>query len=110
MADGSRAPPPAAPDGPWFPPSRAVPLPVELITGAAPWPAPQDHGWFPPSREHPLPVEIIGSGGGGGGYLPLEGGTLTGPLYLVGDPVTALEAASKGYVDAAVGSGGAPPI
>ena len=31
--------------------------------------------------------------------LPLSGGALTGPLTLAADPATALEAASKGYVD-----------
>jgi hypothetical protein len=34
-------------------------------------------------------------------YLPLTGGTLSGPLYLSGDPVTPLQAADKRYVDAA---------
>jgi hypothetical protein len=33
-------------------------------------------------------------------YLPLTGGTLTGPLGLSGAPTTPLEAATKGYVDA----------
>jgi hypothetical protein len=36
--------------------------------------------------------------------LPLAGGTMTGPLILSGDPVTALQAATKEYVDS-VGSG-----
>jgi hypothetical protein len=39
------------------------------------------------------------------GYLPLSGGTLTGPLSLVGDPTAALQPATKQYVDAG-GSGG----
>ena len=34
-----------------------------------------------------------------GGYLPLSGGTLTGPLQLNADPTTPLEAATKEYVD-----------
>jgi hypothetical protein len=33
------------------------------------------------------------------GYLPLTGGTLTGPLYLSEDPVQSTEAATKHYVD-----------
>ena len=37
------------------------------------------------------------------GYLPLSGGTLTGPLTLSGLPVSALQAASKSYVDASIG-------
>lgn len=36
-------------------------------------------------------------------YLPLAGGTLTGSLTLDADPTTALEAATKAYVDNAVG-------
>ena len=33
-------------------------------------------------------------------YLPLTGGTLTGPLTLAGNPVGVLDAAPKQYVDA----------
>ena len=36
----------------------------------------------------------------GTGFLPLNGGTLTGPLLLASDPVAALGAATKEYVDA----------
>lgn len=46
----------------------------------------------------------------GMGSLPLAGGTLTGPLYLQANPTSALQAATKQYVDNAVsnvqGSGG----
>ena len=35
-------------------------------------------------------------------YLPLSGGTMTGPLVLDGDPVSANQAATKHYVDASV--------
>ena len=35
----------------------------------------------------------------GGGYLPLTGGTLTGPLILDADPLVALGAATRQYVD-----------
>ena len=51
-----------------------------------------------------------GSGGTAsiGAYLPLAGGTLTGPVYLAGDPTDALQAATKAYVDAHSGSGGGP--
>ena len=35
----------------------------------------------------------------GGVYLPLSGGTLTGPLTLAGDPVNPLDAATKQYAD-----------
>jgi hypothetical protein len=34
-------------------------------------------------------------------YMPLSGGTMSGPLQLSGAPITALQAASKAYVDAA---------
>ena len=52
--------------------------------------------------------------GGGGGitqgdadlrYLKLVGGTLTGALTLSGDPASALQAATKAYVDANAGAG-----
>ena len=36
----------------------------------------------------------------GGPFLPLSGGALTGPLMLAADPVVALHAATKQYVDA----------
>lgn len=39
--------------------------------------------------------------------LPLTGGTLTGPLVLDDDPTSALEAATKQYVDANAGGGAA---
>lgn len=35
----------------------------------------------------------------GGDYLPLSGGTMTGPLALAGDPVIAMQATTKQYVD-----------
>jgi hypothetical protein len=34
-----------------------------------------------------------------GSYLPLAGGTLTGPLVLPGNPTSDLQAATKKYVD-----------
>jgi hypothetical protein len=37
-------------------------------------------------------------------YLPLTGGTLTGPLTLSGLPVSALQAATKSYVDSSIGA------
>lgn len=40
------------------------------------------------------------SGGGGGFYLPLSGGTLTGPLVLSGDPTTALNPVTLQYFNA----------
>lgn len=41
------------------------------------------------------------------GYLPLTGGTLTGALTLAADPVSALQAATKQYVDNASPGGSA---
>ncbi len=35
-------------------------------------------------------------------FLPLAGGTLSGPLTLSADPTTSLQAATKGYVDAVI--------
>lgn len=40
------------------------------------------------------------------GFLPLAGGTLTGPLILAADPTVPLGAATKQYVDAHAGGGG----
>ena len=39
-----------------------------------------------------------------GTYLPLAGGTMTGPVVLAGNPTGALQAAPKQYVDASVGT------
>lgn len=39
-------------------------------------------------------------GGPGGAFLPISGGTLTGPLILAADPAVALGAATKRYTDA----------
>jgi hypothetical protein len=44
------------------------------------------------------------SGATGSGFLPLTGGTLTGPLTLNADPIAALNAATKEYVDTPVTS------
>lgn len=46
------------------------------------------------------------AGATSGAFLPLTGGTLTGPLILAADPTTALGAATKQYVDAHAGGGG----
>src|SRR3954469_9554985 len=40
-----------------------------------------------------------------GPYLPLTGGTLSGPLILSGDPTLPLGAATKQYIDLRLGSG-----
>jgi hypothetical protein len=61
--------------------------------------------------EAPTDGAIYGRGGttpAWVGVLPLAGGTLTGPLLLAADPVAALGAATKAYVDAQVSGGGAP--
>jgi len=43
------------------------------------------------------------------GALPLSGGTMTGPITLVADPASALQPATKQYVDARVGGVGFLP-
>lgn len=40
----------------------------------------------------------------GQAFLPLGGGTMTGPLTLSGPPVSSLHAATKAYVDSLVGA------
>jgi hypothetical protein len=37
-----------------------------------------------------------------GPYLPLSGGSMTGPIVLSGDPATGAEAATRNYVDASI--------
>lgn len=51
-----------------------------------------------------VPPEVIPLTTTGGPFLPISGGQLTGPLLLAADPVVPLEAATKQYVDAAVGA------
>ena len=49
-----------------------------------------------------------GNGGGGSGYLPLTGGTMTGPISLPApNPTVPTQAAHKGYVDSAVAASAA---
>lgn len=45
-------------------------------------------------------------GGTGAGIVAFTGGTLTSPLYLSGNPTTALQAATKAYVDSQISSVG----
>lgn len=47
-------------------------------------------------------------GAGGAVYLPLSGGTMSGPLTLSGNPTQALQAATKQYVDTHGGLSDAP--
>ena len=46
-------------------------------------------------------TEITTAVGGAGPFMPLAGGTMTGPLVLAADPTAALEAATMQYTDAA---------
>ena len=57
----------------------------------------------PPIVDFPNTVPVAVSGGVGADYLPLVGGTMLGPIVLPADPATALQAATKAYVDAHVG-------
>lgn len=47
---------------------------------------------------------------GAGSFLETGGGVMTGRLQLAGLPVSALEAATKGYIDAVISSGAYVPI
>ena len=60
-------------------------------------------------RYIPLSVGSVNqSGGGGGNFLPLTGGTMTGALILKGAPTVNLEAATKAYVDSSIANIPAP--
>ena len=126
---------PPGPVGPPGPPGEQGPIGLpgtEGPPGADGAPGPQ--GPVGPVPEAPTDGQTYGrktagwvpvTGGGGGGIpeapsdgslygrlnaawakgLPLAGGTLTGALTLAADPTTALNAATKQYVDAHAGSG-----
>lgn len=49
-------------------------------------------------------VNTVNQGGTAGGGFDIAGATLTGPLILAADPVAALEATTKKYVDNAINS------
>ena len=55
-----------------------------------------------PNNTRKMTLNQLAAFFGGGAFLPLTGGTLTGPLVLPNDPTQALQAATKQYVDAAV--------
>jgi hypothetical protein len=46
-------------------------------------------------------VDALVGGGGGSGYLPLSGGTMTGSLFLWHDPTSPTQPATRNYVDIA---------
>ena len=48
----------------------------------------------------------VGAESGAGLYLPISGGTMTGPLILAGSPTVPNQAATKQYVDDNAGGGG----
>ena len=48
----------------------------------------------------------VSGSGGAVAYLPLSGGTMTGPLALAADPTTNPQAANKHYVDASINLAG----
>ena len=54
---------------------------------------------IPPTSTFRTLLGRSGSGGSGASGLPLTGGVLTGVLTLAADPVLALQAATKQYVD-----------
>lgn len=54
---------------------------------------------IPPTSTFRTLLGKSGSGGSGASGLPLTGGALTGVLTLAADPVLALQAATKQYVD-----------
>jgi hypothetical protein len=96
----------------WLPPPPA-PANVGAVLGVIAGPAlayvAAAAGGIP---EAPTDGTLYGRGGvtpAWTGVLPLAGGTLTGPLLLAANPTVALGAATKQYVDAAVGGGPVSP-
>jgi len=53
-----------------------------------------------------IAAAVAGSSGGSTAYVLKAGDTMTGPLVLPADPTSALQAATKQYVDSVAGSGG----
>jgi hypothetical protein len=66
--------------------------------------APSDGNTY--GRQNNVWVPVTGGSGGGGAYLPLSGGTMTGFITLVSDPTSSLHSATKQYVDARVAKAG----
>ncbi|HEY1441393.1 MAG TPA: tail fiber domain-containing protein [Mycobacterium sp.] len=58
-----------------------------------------------PDSSQWIPVVNQSSNLASGGYLQLAGGSMTGALVLAADPTTALEAATKHYVDTSASAG-----
>jgi hypothetical protein len=61
-----------------------------------------------PDSSQWVPVVNQSSNLASGGYLQLAGGSMTGALVLAADPTTALEAATKHYVDTSASAAGVP--